>query len=265
MVLRPQASLPGPLSSETLWLVLAGVGAGLTGSVAGLASLVSFPALLAVGLPPVTANVTNTVALFGVTGGTIAGSQRELRGQGRRVLRLVVVSVLGGGVGAALLLLTPAEAFEAVVPWLIAFGSVLLLARDRVRTWAAARAGRGRGSGVRRTLVWATVVFVVSIYGGYFGAGVGIIALAVLALERTEPLPVTNAVKNVATGAANGTAAIAYILFAAVDWSAAVALGLGAVLGGLMGPSIVRVAPETPLRWAVGLAGLALALGLGVS
>jgi uncharacterized membrane protein YfcA len=247
-------------------LVLAGVGAGLTGSVAGLASVISFPALLAFGLPPVTANVTNTVALFGVTGGTIAGSQRELRGQGRRLLKLVGVSVLGGAAGAALLLLTPSEAFEAVVPWLIAFGSALLLARDRLREWVVARSADGRlVNGIHRKLVWGLVVLALGVYGGYFGAGVGIIALAALALERTEPLAVTNAVKNVATGAANGTAAIAYIFFAPVDWRAALALGAGAILGGLAGPAIVRVAPETPLRWLVATAGLLLALWLATS
>ena len=243
--------------------MLAGIGAGLTGSVAGLASVISFPALLAFGLPPVTANVTNTVALFGVTGGTIAGSQRELRGQGLRLLKLVGVSMLGGAAGAALLLLTPAEAFEVVVPWLIGFGSILLLARDRVRTWAVARSGsRSSGDGIHRRLMWGLVVLALGVYGGYFGAGVGIIALAAMALERTEPLAVTNAVKNVATGAANGTAAIAYILFAPVDWSAALALGAGAVLGGLVGPAIVRVAPEKPLRWTVSAAGILLALWL---
>ncbi|WP_425577312.1 sulfite exporter TauE/SafE family protein [Nocardioides endophyticus] len=226
----------------------------------------SYPALLAVGLPPVTANVTNTVALFGVTGGTIAGSQRELRGQGRRLLRLVVVSVLGGAVGAALLLLTPAEAFETMVPWLLGLGSLLLLARDRVRSWVSARPSNGLSfDGVRRTATWATVVFALGVYGGYFGAGVGIIALAALALERSEPLPVTNAVKNVATGAANGAAAITYILFAPVQWSAAIALGCGAVVGGLVGPSIVRVAPETALRWLVGSAGLLLAVRLATN
>ncbi|MDX6234432.1 MAG: uncharacterized protein QOH68_3540 [Nocardioidaceae bacterium] len=246
--------------------MLAGVGAGLTGSVAGLASVVSFPALIAFGLPPVTANVTNTVALFGVTGGTIAGSQRELRGQGGRVLKLAGVSAMGGAAGAALLLLTPAEAFEAVVPWLLGFGSILLLVRDRVRAWVAARSRNGRlVDGIHRKLIWGLVVLALGVYGGYFGAGVGVIALAAMALERIEPLAVTNAVKNVATGAANGTAAIAYIVFAPVDWTAALALGAGAVLGGLMGPAIVRVAPETPLRWLVATAGLVLALWLATS
>lgn len=249
------------------WLVLAGVGAGLTGSVAGLASLVSYPALLAAGLPPVAANVTNTVALFGVTGGTMAGSRAELRGQRRRLLRLAALSVIGGAAGAALLLLTPPEAFEAVVPWLLGFGAVLLLLRDRIRAWAASRAARPRtpGHAIRRRLIWAAVILLLGLYGGYFGAGVGIIALAALSLERTEPLTVTNAVKNVSTGVANATAAIGYMLFAPVDWSAALALGAGALVGGYLGPAIVRVAPEKPLRIAVAVAGLLLAARLATT
>ncbi|TQL67605.1 hypothetical protein FB381_1486 [Nocardioides albertanoniae] len=262
------------MSAEVAWLLLAGVGAGLTGSVAGLASLVSYPSLLAAGLPPVIANVTNTVAMFGVTGGAVAGSHRELRGQGRRIGWLALASFLGGAVGAALLLTTPAEAFEAVVPWLVGSGSVLLLLRDRIRTWAASRAaerprpgalgGDGRRTSVR-AFGWGAIVFVLGIYGGYFGAGVGIIALAALALERAEAIAITNAVKNIATGVANGTAAIAYLFFAPVDWPAALALGSGAVLGGFLGPAIVRVAPERPLRWLVGLAGLGLAVHLATT
>ena len=255
------------MSAETAWLLLAGVGAGLTGSVAGLASLVSYPALLAAGLPPVAANVTNTVALFGVTGGTIAGSQSELKGQGHRIRGLVVASALGGAAGAALLLSTPAEAFESVVPWLIGAGSLLLFLRDRLRGWATARARTVRRprSDNERALLWGGVVFLLGIYGGYFGAGVGIIALAALALERVEPLAVTNAVKNVSTGAANGTAALAYVVLAPVDWSAALPLGAGALLGGFLGPRIVRIAPEKPLRWLVATAGLLLAVHLATS
>lgn len=249
--------------STDLWLLLAGVGAGLTGSVAGLASLVSYPALLAAGLPPLAANVTNTVALFGVTGGTIAGSQRELRGQGRRALRLAGLSLTGGAAGAALLLATPEGAFEAIVPWLVGLGATLLLLRDRIRAWTVERRLRTRSTR-RRRVVWVLVVLALGVYGGYFGAGVGIIALAALSFERVEALAVTNAVKNVATGAANGAAALAYLVFAPVDWSAALALGCGAVLGGLIGPAIVRVAPEKPLRLVVGLAGLGLALHLGL-
>ncbi len=258
-----------------LWLVLAGVGAGLTGSVAGLASLISYPALLAVGLPPLAANVTNTVALFGVTGGTVAGSRVELGGQWRRVARLAALAAVGGAAGAALLLLTPPEAFQAVVPWLVGFGALLLLCRDRVRRFALGRVLVSGGDEAAPGNVahgdpaiarhWALVVVLLGVYSGYFGAGVGIIALAVLALERIEPLPITNAVKNIATGTANGVAAIAYAVFAPVDWSAAAAIGIGAALGGFIGPVVVRVAPERPLRWVVGLAGLALAFHLATS
>ncbi|GAB7004837.1 sulfite exporter TauE/SafE family protein [Nocardioides sp. AN3] len=261
------------MQANDLWLVLAGAGAGLTGSVAGLASLISYPALLAAGLPPLAANVTNTVALLGVTGGSVAGSRPELRGQGPRVRRLVLLAAIGGAIGAALLLLTPPDAFEAVVPWLVGLGAVLLLCRDRVRTFTAGRMLRRAGEASPEVAHgdaaiawrWSLLVVVLGAYGGYFGAGVGIIALAALALERVEPLPITNAVKNVATGAANGVAALAYAVFAPVDWSAAVLLGIGAVIGGLIGPAVVRVAPEQPLRWLVGLAGLALAVHLATS
>ncbi|MFI1731521.1 sulfite exporter TauE/SafE family protein [Streptomyces acidicola] len=238
-------------------LVLAGVAAGLAGSVAGLASLFSYPALLAVGLPPVAANVTNTVALLSNTVGTAAGSRAELRGQGERLLRLGTIAALGGAVGAALLLGTPSSAFEAVVPWLIALGSVLILVRDPLRRLVASRASE-TGS-ARLNLPLTCAVLLVGLYGGYFGAAAGVLMLAVLSLSAAEPLPVTNAVKNIATGAANLTAAVAYAVVAPVDWIAAVVLGLGALLGSWVGPMVVRRLPETPLRIAIALAGLGLA------
>lgn len=246
--------------SEAL-LVLAGVGAGLLGSVAGLASIVSYPALLAYGLPPLAANVTNTTAMIGTAAGAVAGSRRELRGQGRRVLVLMALFGAGGLVGAALLLMLPAEAFEVVVPWLVALGSVLLLVRDPLRRRFARAAAEGRG---RRLWpgVWPTVLLATGAYGGYFGAGVGVIALAVLSLRAVEPLAVTNAVKNVASGTANATATLTYVFVAPVDWSAVLLVGAGAVLGAWIGPRIVRVLPETPLRWAIALAGLGLAYSL---
>ncbi|MER6014388.1 sulfite exporter TauE/SafE family protein [Streptomyces bluensis] len=241
-------------------LVLAGVAAGLAGSVAGLASLFSYPALLAVGLPPVAANVTNTVALFSNTVGTAAGSRAELRGQGERLLRLGVIAALGGAVGAALLLGTPSAAFEAVVPWLIALGSVLILVRDPLRRMVASRAPEPGSA--RPTFPLTCAVLLVGLYGGYFGAAAGVLMLAVLSLSAAEPLAVTNAVKNIATGAANLTAAVAYAVVAPVDWIAAVVLGLGALLGSWAGPMVVRRLPETPLRIAIALAGLGLAVTL---
>lgn len=241
-------------TGEALLLVLAGVGAGLTGSIAGLASLVSYPALLATGLSPLAANVTNTVALFGNSVGTTIGSRRELAGQWHRVRTLMVLCAVGGALGAALLLVTDESVFEAVVPWLVAFGAVLLLARDRLRAWSAARRTTPRAA-------WRghLVVVAVGVYGGYFGAASGIIMLAVLALRTSEPLAVTNAVKNVATSTANLVAAVAYAFLAPVAWGAVLAVASGALVGGWIGPQVVRVVPERPLRWLIGVAGLGLA------
>ncbi len=243
-------------------LVLAGIGAGLCGSVAGLASLVSYPALLAYGLPPLVANVTNTTAMVGTAAGSISGSQPELKGQGRRVGVLVAQTFVGGLLGAAILLSMPAEAFEAVVPWLVALGSVLLLARDRIRAWAVRR-DQARGvPGPRWT--GPVLMVLVGVYGGYFGAGVGIIALAILAARTSEPIAVTNAVKNVATGTSNLAAVLVFVVVADVDWTAALLLGAGAVVGAAAGPWVVRRVPEKPFRIAVAIAGLGLAVSLAV-
>jgi hypothetical protein len=243
-------------------LVAAGIASGLAGSMAGLASLFSYPALLAAGLPPVAANVTNTVALFSNTLGTAAGSRAELTGQRDRLLRLAAVAAVGGAIGAALLLGTPASAFEAVVPWLIAAGSVLILVRDPIRRLLADRPDPSGRTPARTGPALVVAVLLVGLYGGYFGAAAGVLMLAVLSLSAREPLPVTNAVKNIATGAANVTAAVAYALLAPVHWGAAVALGLGCLIGSRAGPVIVRRIPETPLRVAIALAGLGLAVAL---
>lgn len=250
-------------AGEALLIALAGVGAGLTGSMAGLASLVSYPALLASGLPPLAANVTNTTALLGNAVGTTAGSLPELTGQWRRVRTLMVLCATGGAIGAALLLLTDEAVFEEVVPWLVALGSVLLMARDRLRTWAETRAATSGSASAR----WRghAVVGTVGVYGGYFGAGAGVIMLAVLALRTSEPLAVTNAVKNVATSTANLAAALAYAVLAPVDWTAVLVLGSGALVGGWIGPQVVRVLPERPLRWGIAVAGLGLAAYLLLS
>jgi uncharacterized membrane protein YfcA len=249
--------------THALLLILAGVGAGLCGSVAGLASLVSYPALLAHGLPPLAANVTNTTAMFATTAGAALGSRAELHGQGRRLAGVMVVSALGGVLGAALLT-TPAPVFAAVVPWLVALGAVLLLARDRVREQAQRVRRRLGGSRPWLRRAWLPVIALVGLYGGYFGAGAGIIMLAVLAVRYTEPWPVTNAVKNLGTGTANMMATGVYVLAAPVDLPAAATLGVGALVGAWLGPGLVRVLPERPLRIAIGLAGLGLAAWLAV-
>lgn len=249
-----------------LLLIAAGLGAGLTGSVAGLASLVSYPALLALGLSPLAANVTNTIGLLSNGPGSAAGARTELRGHGRRVLELSVWSGAGGALGAGLLLWGSSATFKQVVPWLIALGSVLLLVRDPLRGWLDRRQLVEPAAAARRRPSWGRrlPVLLVGIYGGYFGAGAGIIMLAVLSLETLEPLPVTNAVKNLTMTAANCVAAVIFAFVSPVDWAAAAAIAIGVLIGSWCGPAVVRVVPDRPLRVAIAVAGLGLAVALFV-
>ncbi|MGY1847177.1 MULTISPECIES: sulfite exporter TauE/SafE family protein [unclassified Blastococcus] len=247
---------------EFLFLVAAGVGAGLTGSIAGLASLVSYPALLATGLSPVAANVTNTVALVLNSAGSVSASGPELRGQGRRVGRLAVGAVLGGAAGATLLLLTPSAAFERIVPWLVAGASLVLLLQRSPRELAVEGMAAQAATPDPRWLPVAT--FAVAVYGGYFGAAAGVMLLALFLLGTGEGLARSNALKNVMLGMANAVAAVAFVVLAPVAWTAALPLALGLFAGGRLGPRVVRRAPQTLLRRLIALAGLGLAVHLGV-
>jgi uncharacterized membrane protein YfcA len=258
-------------------LVLFGVGilAGIVSVVASLASIVSYPALLAFGLPPVAANVTNTVALMFTGLGAAAGSRPELVGQGRRVLRLGLLTTLGGGVGAALLLTTPSATFEYVAPLLIAAGSVAILRPPAsVRRARAGDGGAGPPDGTAavepgraadREKGWLArlTVFAVAVYIGYFGAAGGIMLLAVLIRMLPQSLAKTNAVKNVVSGLANAVAGVGFAIFGPVRWAAVVPLAAGFLIGGWTGPAVVRRLPARALRIFVGAGGLALALWLG--
>jgi uncharacterized membrane protein YfcA len=239
-------------------LLLVGVGvlAGLLASIGGLASLVSYPALLLAGLPPIAANVTNTVALVGTTVGAAAGSRPELVGQARFVRRLCVVSVLGGVCGAALLLTTPPGVFEAVVPWLIAGASLALLLGPWLRRFSAERRADRVG------IAMLVGVFLVGVYSGYFGAAAGVIMLALLSAMSSESLARVNAAKNLICGASNAVAAVVFAVIGPVHWVAAAALAAGSLAGGWMGPWAVRRLPASPLRTAIALAGLGLAVKL---
>ncbi len=250
--------------SQFLLMVAAGVGTGFIGSVTGLASIVSYPALLALGLTPLAANVTNTVGLLGNGIGTAAGAREELRGHGRRVAKLSIGAGVGGAGGAGLLLWGSSATFKEVVPWLIAFGAALLLLRDPLRNWLDRRQLVESPTEARRSPSWRRLVPVglVGIYGGYFGAGAGIIMLAILSLETLEPLPVTNAVKNMTGTAANCIAAVIFAFVSPVDWPAAIAMAIGVVVGSWCAPAAVRVLPDRPLRIGIALAGFGLAIAL---
>lgn len=245
-------------------LVLAGIGAGLTGSIAGLASLVSYPALLATGIPPVTANITNTVALVLSSVGSVTASRPELRGQGRRLLPLAAAAALGGVTGAVLLLMTPSAAFEKIVPCLIG-GAALAILLQRSPAQLALEGQREQALHPHRDPRWLPLgTFTVAIYGGYFGAAAGVLLLAMYLLATGEGLPRGNAMKNVVLGVANGVAAVGFIVFASVSWSGVLPLATGCFLGSLLGPTVVRRAPQTLLRRLIALAGLGLASHLAV-
>jgi len=238
---------------DPLWLVLAGFGAGLSGSVAGLASLISYPALLAVGLPPVGANMSNTVALVFSSVGSVWGSRPELIGQRARARRLGPIAVTGG----LLLLETPSSAFALVVPWLIALASLTIVIPRNP-------ASREPNELYRPTWKLSAGVFLVAVYGGYFGAAAGVLLLAVLLFATAEPLARANATKNLLVGLANATAAVAFVVFGPVRWGAVIPLAAGCLVGGRFGPTIVRRVPAAPLRALIACAGLGLAVHLGL-
>lgn len=235
-------------------LPLAGVAAGLVGSVAGLASLISYPMLLAMGLPPVTANVTNSVSLVFASAGSIAGSRPELAGQAPRLRRLALAAVAGGLAGSALLLLAPAKTFEFVVPWLIAGASLAILLPRRPSDAAPHR---------HHGWLLAGGVALVGIYGGYFGAAAGIVLLALLLAMTPDTFAQGSAAKNVLLGAANVVAALAFSLFGPVHWLAVLPLGAGLFIGGRLGPVVVRRSPPAALRGIIAVLGLGLAAHLG--
>ena len=250
---------------EFALLVLAGVGAGLTGSIAGLASLISYPALLAVGIPPLTANVTNTVALVLNSVGSVSASGPELTGQRPRLPRLATAAVLGGATGMVLLLLTPSSAFERIVPWLIAGASAAILFQRSPRELA--EEGKSEHAGGPHRDPWWIVAgtFAIAVYGGYFGAAAGVLMLAMYLLGTGEGLPRGNALKNLMLGLANTVAAVGYIVLTSIAWSAAIPLAIGFFAGGRLGPRVVRRAPQTALRRIIAVAGIALAVRLAVS
>jgi uncharacterized membrane protein YfcA len=235
--------------------ILLGVGllAGVFGTVVSLASIVSYPALLALGIPPLSANMTNTVALSFSAAGAAAGSQRELSGQRGRLLRLGTLTALGSATGAVLLLLTPPGAFSLVAPVLVGGASLALFIRPRVRHASA-----------EDSVPLRIGVFGVAIYSGYFGAAGGILMLAVLAAMIELPLARLNAVKNVVAGLSNGVAALGFAVFGPVRWAAVAPLAAGFLAGGLIGPSLVRLLPGSVLRVIIAVCGLGVAVKLGI-
>ena len=241
-------------------LLAAGTAGGIFSTVVAIASLVTYPVLLALGVPPLAANMTNTVALVFTGAGSVAASRPELAGQGRRVLRLGIFTALGGAAGAAVLLLTPASTFTVVVPVLIGGASLVLLIQPRISLLTPPAV-----MDTRRRLALGAALFAVAMYIGYFGAAAGVLLLVVLTAAISEPLVRVNAIKNAVNGMANGTAAVCFALFGDVRWSLVLPLAAGFLIGGWIGPKIARRVPAGALRVLVSLCGLGLAVKLGTS
>jgi len=233
---------------------LAAVAAGAVNALAGGGTLITFPTLTALGLPAVAANVTNTIALApGHLGATLA-QKRDLSGQRARVRRLVPAALLGGLVGGLLLLLTTERVFRHLVPWLILLASALLAVQERVRAWLLRRLGVHTHASHE---AWAVLpVFLASIYGGYFGAGLSVIVLAALGLLIDDSLTRLNATKQAIGFAANGAAAVLFLFSGQVHWVAALVMAVAAVAGGAAGGRLAgRVRPAT-LRLVVVTVGV---------
>lgn len=242
---------------EVVAILLAGVAAGTINTVVGSGTLITFPTLLAFGVPPVTANVSNTVGLVpGSISGAI-GYRRELVGQRSRVLRLCVASLIGGTAGAVLLLVLPEDAFAAIVPALIVLGLVLVVLQPRISAWVSRRHDATGGMPYHGTWwVWPGVALT-GVYGGYFGAAQGVLLMAVLGTGVDEDLQRLNAVKNVLATVVNAVAGLIFIVVADVDWWVALLIGVGSVIGGQIGATVGRRLPSAVLRVVIVLVGLA--------
>lgn len=243
---------------QGLLLAAAGLVAGTASAMAGGASIITFPVLLAMGVPPLSANVTNTVGLCPVVVGAGLGALPELRGQRERLAALSPSALIGALAGSVLLLSTPGDVFEAIVPALIGLSCALMLAQP----WLVRHTLRGARRR-RRALAQAST-FLVGLYTGYFGAASGVLFLALVGLVSAASLHELNAVKNLLVGMANAVAMVLFALLAPVRWPMAAALALGAVLGGAIGAHLVRRVPARKLRVAIALVGLAVAVRLAL-
>lgn len=285
--------------TSLLLILLAGIGAGFVGYAVGASSLVSYPALLAFGVPPVLANASNTVGVVGTGIGGVMGARKELKGQAVRSITYVVIGAFGGVAGAFLLLKLDPSVFEFAAPVLILLSSLIIAINPRGRMQAkqaaadataqlkhieATEATDATDAAKRATTptaphrppeqlvqpmsqdswwVWLGVV-AVAIYSGYFGAGAGTLALAMLDAAKIGPFHKINALKTLIGTGANISASVVFIIQGAVDWPAAIMLCIGCFIGGYIAPPITRKIPANIMRAAAVIAGIILTIDLGL-
>lgn len=238
---------------EIVVVLLAGFWAGMINVVVGSGTLVTFPTLLLFGYPPIVANISNNI---GLVGGGLSGSwgyRREIAANKRLLVRLLPLSVLGGIGGALLLLVLPAEAFQAIVPVLIIVGLVMVALAPRLQRAAAAKAGEeapDTAPSTRRSLLLLGGIALLGVYGGYFGAAQGILIVGFMSIVTIQSLQRINAIKNVLTTAVNAVAAVTFMLFAwdSINWTLVLLIAIGATLGGLVGARVGRKLSPVALR-----------------
>jgi uncharacterized protein len=246
-------------TAELLLLVGAGLLAGSLNAVAGGGSLISFPALLAAGLPPLQANVTNTVSVWPGYVGTAVGYRPELVGQRPRLVLLLPTALAGAALGCALLLLTPESVFDAVVPFLVLLASLLLAVQarvaERVRAWPG-------GAGDIRSPLLHIGALLGAAYGAYFGGGLGVVLLGLLGLFVADGMQRLNALKNVLSLVINTVALLVFALFGPVQWASVAVLAPATLAGGYFGARVARRLDPAVLRWTIVVFGLVVGVAL---
>ncbi|MBO3745792.1 sulfite exporter TauE/SafE family protein [Streptosporangiaceae bacterium NEAU-GS5] len=242
---------------EAVAVLAAGIGAGAINAIVGSGSLITFPTLLAVGLPPITANVSNNIGLVpgGVTG--VLGYRAELKGQAPRLVRLGVASVTGSLAGGLLLLRLPERAFQIIVPVLIALACVLVVVQPKLNAWLSGRQSHPHGG----PWLWLGVL-AAGVYGGYFGAAQGVVLIGLLGTFLDDDLQRVNAAKNMLSLLVNTTAAVLFTLIAKVDWMAVLLVAVGSAIGGFLGARVGRRLPPTVLRGVIVCVGVAAIIKL---
>lgn len=243
---------------ELLLVALAGSGAGLINAVVGTGTLITFPTLLALGVPPVLANVSNSIGLAPGSLSAALASKPDLVGQRARIIRYGIASLIGSIIGAFLLLWLPPSAFKAIVPVLIGLGCVLVIIGPWLTRQIAARRERlgvTDVSAVGPPWLFAAIVFT-GMYGGYFGAAQGVLVMAIMGVAVAETLPRINGLKNVLVMTANAVAGVVFVIISEVDWSIVLALAVGSVLGAQIGARIGRRLPPVVYRVVIVAVGV---------
>jgi uncharacterized protein len=254
----PGAGTATVSASHALFIALGGVGAGIFNGVAGGGSLISFPILLALGYPALTANITNTIGIWPGYVASAAGFRREIGDQRDRLLRLTPVALAGGVAGALLLLTTSSSTFDRVVPWLVLGASALFAAQPLLRR----ALDRGADHPRSRPVLLVAGVFAASVYGGYFGAAMGVLFLAVLGLALPVSLAHTSGLRAVLSMIVNGIAAVVFLVHGGLAWEAVGWLALGSLVGGFAGARLALSLPAPALRVVVVVIGVGTAVKL---